>query len=264
MAGGGAEAATGAGAERVDLRAAFPPVRDQGPRGTCLAFAVTAAHESTRAAGLAVAEDLAEEVLYWGCKQIDADRESGSAFLSSTAALERWGQPDEQHWPYDAARDDASASYCPPPGALDPSVCRLTRLSQIEATSDEIRRWLRRGRAVALGLWLTRGFLEGRGGAIPAPRAGEPRLEGHAVLVVGYDDAAGGSQGTLIIRNSWGPTWGDGGYGYLPYAHLELGSEAWVVDPEGAVDRGAAGGNTTYGATIGRMGTMLEERPSGR
>jgi C1A family cysteine protease len=87
------------------------------------------------------------------------------------------------------------------------------------------------GRAVALGLWLTRGFFTNPGGHIPVPEPDEARLEGHAVLVVGYDDSARDGQGILIVRNSWGTAWGDGGYGYLPYAHLALGSEAWAVEP---------------------------------
>ena len=39
---------------------------------------------------------------------------------------------------------------------------------------------------------------------------------GHAMAVVGYDD----SSSVLIIRNSWGSTWGDGGDGHflLPYS----------------------------------------------
>jgi hypothetical protein len=178
-----------------------------------------------------VVEDLAEEVLYWGCKQIDGDCEPGSEFPSSAAALACWGQPDEDQWPYDGMREDTSVAYVPPPAALEPSVCRHTRLAAIDATIPEIKRRLRQGRTVALGLWLTRGFFASPGGQIPAPEPGEARLEGHAVLIVGYDDGARDGQGILIVRNSWGTAWGDGGYGYLPYLHLALGSEAWVVDP---------------------------------
>jgi C1A family cysteine protease len=230
------------GAERVDLRPLLPPVRDQGSRATCLAFAVTAAHEVARAVGLPVVEDLAEEVLYWGCKQIDGDRKPGSEFPSSAAALARWGQPDEGLWPYDRLRDDTSAGYAPPPAALEPSICRHTRLQAIDATISEIKRYLNHGRVVALGLWLTRGFFTSPGGQIAPPEPGEARLEGHTILVVGYDDGARDGQGILIIRNSWGSAWGDGGYGYLPYAYLALGSEAWTAgleerDQKAEVDR---------------------------
>lgn len=46
---------------------------------------------------------------------------------------------------------------------------------------------------------------------------------GHAVACVGYDE-----QG-LIIRNSWGPLWGSGGYCTLPYSQLGKMYEAWAL-----------------------------------
>ena len=46
---------------------------------------------------------------------------------------------------------------------------------------------------------------------------------GHAVACVGYN-----SEG-LIIRNSWGATWGAGGYCTLPYSQLNKMYEAWAL-----------------------------------
>lgn len=50
---------------------------------------------------------------------------------------------------------------------------------------------------------------------------------GHAVLGVGYDD---GKQ-LLKFRNSWGPSWGEQGYGYLPYAYFNssLVADCWTI-----------------------------------
>ena len=45
----------------------------------------------------------------------------------------------------------------------------------------------------------------------------------HEVLVVGFEDNPihpGG--GSFIVRNSWGADWGDGGYGRMSYAYLEI------------------------------------------
>ncbi|KAL6577400.1 hypothetical protein OROMI_011676 [Orobanche minor] len=48
------------------------------------------------------------------------------------------------------------------------------------------------------------------------PTAGSPNKVGlgkHAVVIVGVNE----EEGYLIIRNSWGPGWGDGGYGRVAY-----------------------------------------------
>jgi hypothetical protein len=57
------------------------------------------------------------------------------------------------------------------------------------------------------------------------PYADNPYYGGHALLLVGYDDALGG----FIAQNSWGVQHGDGGYNLLQYQVLQDFSEAWVV-----------------------------------
>ena len=41
----------------------------------------------------------------------------------------------------------------------------------------------------------------------------EGDIGGHAMVVVGYDDA----KQAFRIQNSWGRSWGDGGYGWFSY-----------------------------------------------
>ena len=62
-----------------------------------------------------------------------------------------------------------------------------------------------------------------RTGVLPVPARHDRLLGGHAVLAVGYDHA----QRRIIFRNSWGPEWGDNGYGYLPYAFLRSSALTW-------------------------------------
>lgn len=217
---------------RVDLRPSLPPIRDQGARSTCLAFAVTAAHEVIRNDQGEAIEDLSEEVLYWGCKQVDGDREPGSVFPSAFAALAQWGQPREEFWSYNDNRNDTVISYRPPEGALDVDVCFKAPMRKIDSDIRNIKSWLSRGYTVALGIILCQSFYTPFQGAIAMPISDEELTEGHAVVVVGYEDDSSGG-GFLILRNSWGEDWGEGGYAYLPYAYIDLyRSEAWVVEQQ--------------------------------
>ena len=76
----------------------------------------------------------------------------------------------------------------------------------------------------------------GAEGKIPFPTPYEDSEGGHAVAAVGYYDKMqienanrGGSKttGALLIRNSWGTSWGDKGYGWLPYKFVQ---ESLAVD----------------------------------
>ena len=63
-------------------------------------------------------------------------------------------------------------------------------------------------------------------GIVPMPKKSERTLGGHAVMAIGYDQ----KQKHFIVRNSWGPQWGQAGYFTMPYAYLEtLASDFWTI-----------------------------------
>jgi C1A family cysteine protease len=60
------------------------------------------------------------------------------------------------------------------------------------------------------------------------PLANEENLGGHAMLIVGYDDTTG----TFIVCNSWGVSWADKGFCYIPYAYIlnkRQASDFWCI-----------------------------------
>src|SRR5262249_47464132 len=60
---------------------------------------------------------------------------------------------------------------------------------------------------------------------------------GHSMLVVGYDD----NDRSWLVRNSWGPTWGEKGYFRIPYdlaGRYVWDDEIWAIgELEKAGDR---------------------------
>jgi C1A family cysteine protease len=65
-------------------------------------------------------------------------------------------------------------------------------------------------------------------GVLEMPTPKETLRGGHAVLAVGYDEASR----RFIVRNSWGPKWGMGGYFTIPYGYLlddGLSDDFWTI-----------------------------------
>ena len=230
----------------ADLRALLPPVRDQEQRGTCVAFAVTAAHEVAHAAGAGMTEDLSEEALFWGCKLIDGNWNTGTRFASAAAALASTGQPPEAIWPYEPRRR-AGTPYKPP--VTPDEDWHRSGIAQMPTDLAAVRTAISTGLPVVLGVTVFDTLFAPSGaGRIDPPPSGSPARGTHAVLAVGHD------AGALLIRNSWGASWGLSGYGWLSdeYAKLHV-KEAWAIGPRSDADgdataSGARGAGEVYGA----------------
>jgi len=95
---------------------------------------------------------------------------------------------------------------------------------------DDYKGQLSRGHPVVAGMKTPDSFSELRAKQIyHAP--GESGT-GHAIVLVGYNDA----KSAFKVMNSWGPTWGDHGFGWVSYATvLALVNSAYVIEPLEAI-----------------------------
>ena len=70
-------------------------------------------------------------------------------------------------------------------------------------------------------------------GDIYFPSSYDTSYGGHAALCVGYDDRRRilSEKGTLLIQSSWGKSWGDSGFGWLPYRYVvqQLAVDFWLL-----------------------------------
>jgi hypothetical protein len=168
-----------------------------------------------------VTEHLSEEALFWGCKIIDGRWATGTDFATAGAAISGTGQPENAAWPYEMTRV-LGVPYDPP---LPPSdLWHTSRLESIPADVNSVRTELSLGRPVVLGVILVDTFYQPVRGRIGVPPEGSPTRGGHALLAVGHD-ASG-----LMIRNSWGASWGSDGYAWLSEEYVDRYLiEAWLV-----------------------------------
>ena len=200
----------GAAPERVDISSKLPAVRSQRPTSSCVSWAATyaAASFALRARGVAPAITLSPSFTY---NQIARDQWCGrGTAISATLNLLR----DAGALPIEQFAFDAG--WC----GRQPTAEELSRANAFRITSwaafdarshDKVKQQLARGAPVIFATHWTRKMGDLRGDAVL--EGDDTPGEGHAMLVVGYDD----SRRALLVQNSFGSSWGNRGYGWFGY-----------------------------------------------
>ncbi|MEM7190633.1 MAG: C1 family peptidase, partial [Pseudomonadota bacterium] len=107
-------------------------------------------------------------------------------------------------------------------------------------TLASVKKYLAAGVPSMFGYWTFPSHELGDApGSIPYPCSVEESDGGHALVAVGYDDEKEivntvcneVTKGALLVRNSWGDSWGQQGYGWFPYQYVtdELADEFWSL-----------------------------------
>lgn len=178
----------------IDLRSWDTPVRNQGQEGLCTAFAVTAALEM-KAWSYAKINDFSERHLW----SFYGEYYTEKALAASTM---NWiGM--ESKWPY--ARINRPASV---PGIGKHK--SWSRLPSFQAVYTA----LNQNKAVVMSAETNTSWSNPYRGVL---QVSGTKQGGHAIKVSGHFNTNKGRY--LIIKNSWGPNYGDKGYVYLPEAY---------------------------------------------
>lgn len=196
---------------KIDIRDRLGVVGDQGRRGTCVAFALTACHEEL----FSLQYSLSEESLHWGAKNHQKELE-GVSFEMAKNALITEGQSDYEYWKYDENVND-SIDYFPPPAAWRSRPWHKCTLRKIDPNVDAIISLLADGKPVAVIIKLHRGFYLERGTTIKNELNPQWIGANHAVVLVGISE----DSDFVLVRNSWGFSWGDRGHALLSTALLK-------------------------------------------
>ncbi len=209
---------------KVDLRKTCPPVYNQGSLGSCTANALLAAVEYGKKIKRQKTFRLSRLFLYYNERVMMGTvySDSGAYLRDGIKSLHNQGVCPEKEWTYSAnSRPNGKFTKKPPKrcyvSALDNQIISYWRISP---NMHDIRSCLADGYPFVFGFAVYTSFSSEEvrtTGIMPMPQPGERLLGGHAVMAVGYDD----EKQVLIVRNSWGKTWGDKGYFYMPYDYIK-------------------------------------------
>jgi hypothetical protein len=223
---------------KVDLSGDLPPPGNQGKQQSCVGWAVAYAlksyHEKVEeklpvvdAAGNPnTARVFSPAFIY---NQINNGRDGGSLFIDAFNILSQKGAAPWAKMPY----QELDFLSVPTAEALaDAQRYRIDYWRQVNVRDvKEVKAQLHAGYPVVIGAMVDDGFIASPPGSIWSAPGGASH-GGHAMLVVGYDDA----RSAFKVINSWGQNWGDRGYGWIAYGFFSM------VVREGYVVKDASNG----------------------
>jgi len=224
---------------KVDLRKKCPKtVYDQGRLGSCTANAVSGAIEFDQIKQAQKQATPSRLFIYYNERSMEHNilTDSGAQIRDGIKSVAKLGACPESLWPYDdtpPAEEGMPCSTCKfaqkPPASCYTEAKKHQILSyqRIPQSLASMKGCLASGYPFVFGFTVYENFpFDTKTGDIPMPTGGV--LGGHAVLAVGYDDTTH----QFVFRNSWGKSWGKGGYAFMPYAYLldsNLSDDFWTI-----------------------------------
>jgi hypothetical protein len=192
-----------ASASTTDFSRWNSPVKGQGSRGWCTAFATVAGIENLANRHLGADADLSEIDHYQSYRRYE--------MATSVSTASRTPIAPESAWPYYGN---------PVPDYRQNRHAKVLSYAAPE-TRAEVLEELAKGHPLVMGITTFKNFDADASGRVPLPQG--RKRGGHAVAVTGFvRDASYAGGGYLVFKNSWGTAFGDKGYGHLPLDYCSV------------------------------------------
>ena len=204
----------------VDLRSADWPIRNQGATGACVGFAAAGVlHWHYRQADLLRGDERPSSRFIWMAnKETDRLISFPTTFIESAGTqtkfalriARRYGCVPESTLPMGGKLSSLSVAAFYAQAAK----YRISSYHNLGSDLHRWRKWLSNQGPILVRVAVDRTWDRATrtAGKLDAYLADTVR-GGHAACLVGYTTSG------FIVRNSWGPTWGDGGFAYATGAY---------------------------------------------
>lgn len=258
----------------ADLSDYVNTVYDQGSLGSCTANALCSAYgldlekQSRNLSGGYYYFNPSRLFLYYNTRAREGyvKYDSGASIRETVKALNCKGVCKEADWPYEISKFKIQPTESCYDAAQGNNLCKYERLEQ---RIDHMRACLKNDNCpFAFGFKVYPSFHDNSNkwyGNMSMPTPSERRSESvgrHAVVAVGYDD----SKKRIKVLNSWGSSWGDNGYFYMPYDFItdsDLCFDFWKITfacergkprPKNTVPCDSGSSGSGYSASCGGSG----------
>jgi len=211
----------------------LPPVRNQGSCGSCWAFGTLSPLECNIWLTDREEVDLSEQWLL-SCNSDGYGCDGGwwaHGYLKENGKSDPCGDSGavlESDFPYTAREDNCGCPY--------EHKYFIENAAYIDGTNsedsiEEIKQAIYEYGPVSAAVYVSNEFQAYSEGVFNSDYNSQCN---HAITLIGWDDNQG-SNGVWFLRNSWGPSWGEGGYMRIEYSCSKVGYAATYVDYKGGV-----------------------------
>lgn len=222
----------------------FPPIGDQGPLGSCVAWSTTY-YQATHEIGLANGYNNKSSQAHvfspkWTYNLLNEGQDGGLWPTDAYQLLSLNGAPSIANFPYDTnylAWDLSTQDWISALSARTGQYQLVSGAGSNPQDLTNIKQLLNNGHVLSFCTYIDSWVFTtvGNNPLVPSPHTGELACSwmngsygGHCITIVGYDDNVwidingngvvdSGESGAFLVANSWGKDWGNQGFVWISY-----------------------------------------------